>query len=240
MLDRFLSTADAECAERTLRKLARHDLSRWALTGGFATEIHFLRRGLEPLSRTLTDIDFIASSFDAIPQTLAEDFLIRHVHPLDPPGKTMAQFVDPDSLLRIDVFRAFGDTMIRTTPLCELAFPIQLISLEDLLARAARLAFDIAGGVPTPPKYARDFLRLATLVDGAKVEDAWREQRRPGHSATFAETRRLLEDLIPASQHLLITRPYSTNPAKVCHRCRPDTTFRLADPNAVLALLGYC
>src|ERR1051326_3381878 len=111
MLNRFLSRADADRAIHTLAKLARHDISRWALTGGMATEIHRLRSGCEPATRVLNDIDFIAGSFDCIPESLADDFLFRHIHPADPPNKTMLQAIDPDSALRVDIFRACGGTM---------------------------------------------------------------------------------------------------------------------------------
>jgi hypothetical protein len=72
------------------RKLARHEIRHWALTGGFAFEIHAERLGLQPSVRALNDLDFIAPSFDYIPGTLPRDFLFRHIHPLDPPGKVAA------------------------------------------------------------------------------------------------------------------------------------------------------
>jgi hypothetical protein len=117
---------------------------------------------------------------------------------------------------------------------------IELISLEDLVARAARLALDLTGNVPTPSKYARDFLRLAELVNPADVEEAWRDQRKPGHPETFDEANTVLQDLIPARHDLLITPDYSKDTADVCPRCAPTPAFALADPNVVLSLLGYC
>lgn len=239
MLERFLSNADADRALRTFRKLARHDIRRWALTGGFAIEIHRLRRGCQPSLRSLNDIDFIADSFDCIPETLANDFLFRHIHPLDPPGRTMLQFIDPESALRIDVFRAYGATMSRTSNLDFPAGTIQLISLEDLVARVARLALDLAGEVPPPSKHAKDFLRMVELVDPVEVEPAWRDQRKPGQPASFDETNSLLRDLVPVSQNLLIPPDYSKDAQQVCPRCSTTSAFHLADPKAVFSLLGY-
>jgi hypothetical protein len=43
----------------------------------------------------LNDLDFVAASFDSIPETIGSELLLRHVHPHDPPGKTMLQGVDP-------------------------------------------------------------------------------------------------------------------------------------------------
>jgi len=240
MLQRFLSFADADRALCIFRKLARHDMRRLALTGGFAIEIHRLRRRCRPSIRSLNDIDFIADSFDSIPESLADDFLFRHIHPLDPPGRTMLQAIDRESALRIDVFRAYGGAMSRTSNLDLSTGPIQLISLEDLVARAARLALDLAAGVPTPSKHVTDFQRLAELVDPAEMETVWRDHRKPGHPISFEETNRLLQRLIPVCQDLLITPEYSKDTEKVCPRCRTTSAFRFADPKLILSTLGYC
>jgi len=224
-------------ALRSFSKLARHDIRDWVLTGGLAIE---LRLGVEPASRPLNDIDFIVNAFDCIPRTLAGDLIFRHIHPFDPPGKTLLQSVDPDTALRIDVFRAYGATIRRASPM-ELPFGrFRVIALEDLVARAARLALDIAVGVPVPSKHARDFLRLVALVDPNQVETAWRDHRKPAHPATFDEANSLLHELIPARPDLLITPEYSKDTEAVCPRCAPTQAMHLADPNAVLGLLEYC
>jgi hypothetical protein len=240
VIEQFLSAADATRAARTLEKLARHDVTAWALTGGFAAEIHHLRAGRAPLQRSLNDIDFITDSFESIPATLAGDFLFRHVHPLDPPGKTILQAADPETAVRVDVFHAFGATMQRAARVELPGGNFQLISLADLTARAARLALDLAENVPTPAKYARDFLRLADLIAPASVEDAWQDQRKEKHPRTFTEARTLLHDLIPRSTHLLIIPVYSQDSCEICTRCAPTGAFHLAEPGTIQALLGYC
>src|SRR5215472_13109560 len=240
MLERFLSTANATRALCALRKLASHDISQWALTGGFAIEIQRLRLGCKPSVRSLNDIDFITSSFDCIPQTLSDDFLFRHIHPFDPPGKTLLQFIDPDTALRIDVFRAYGATMSRTSRL-DLSFStIQIVSLEDLVARTARLMLDIAHGAPVPSKHAVDLLRLLPMVHCAEVEAAWQVHRRPTHPLTFAEASTSLAALIPAHPKPAIDSHDSKNTEKVCPRCAPTSTFKLVDSKVVMSLLGHC
>jgi len=239
MLRRFLSLDDANRALRTFRKLRRHDIQGWALTGGLAVEVHRLHRGCNGSVRALNDIDFIAESFDAIPESLADDFLFRHIHPGDPPNRMMLQFIDAESALRIDVFRACGDTMRRTTNLDLSAGMIQLISLEDLTARTARLALDLADGAPTPSKHAADFLRLAELVDATEAETAWLDHRKPGQPASFQEAGNLIQYLIPARQNLLITPDYSKDADNVCSRCESIRALRLADPKVILSILGY-
>jgi|SRR5580658_6071406 hypothetical protein len=107
-LARFPTEADADRAERTFRKLRRHNIAPLALTGGFAFELHLMERGSPAQMRPLNDIDFLVDSFDDIPKTLSGDFIFRHVHPHDPPAKTLLQCVDPETAVRVDVFRACG------------------------------------------------------------------------------------------------------------------------------------
>jgi len=240
MLPRFLSSADSERAFHTFPKLLQHDVSRWALAGGMALEIHCLLRGQPPPIRPLNDIDFVAPAFDCIPESLAKDFLFRHVHPFDPPGKTMLQLVDASSAIRIDLFRANGAIMGRTVTVHLPSGPIQLISVEDVLARTARLLLDLDRGVPVPAKHARDYLRLARLVHPSDVDTAWHDHRKATHPSTFSEANGLIHTLLPARRSLLIAPEYSKDTAAVCLRCAPHSCFPLADANVVLSLLGYC
>jgi hypothetical protein len=240
MIQRFLSAADSDRALRTFHKLAHHEIRDWAITGGLAIELHSLRLRCQPSVRALNDLDFVVSAFDCIPATLGDDFLFRHIHPLDPPGKTILQLIDPDSALRIDVFSAHGAIMRRATRIALGFGAFQVISLEDLVARAARLTLDIVEGVSVQSKHAIDFLRLAALADAEEVEAAWQDHRKPTHPATFKDASSLLHDLIPGRQECLIAPDYSKDIGEVCPRCMPTAAFHLADPNVVLSLLGYC
>jgi hypothetical protein len=240
MLQRFLCAADAERTLATLRRLARHDISRWALAGGFAVEIHCLLRGRTPSLRPLNDLDFVADAFECIPDTLAGEFLFRHVHPLDPPGKIMLQFVDANTAMRIDLFRTYGAILGRTLSVDLSTGPVRLIALEDAVARAARLVLDLAGQAPVASKHADDYLRLVGLVQSSNVEAAWRDHRKPTHPMTFRETNTVVRSLISTHFNLLITPEYSKDIAEVRPRCVPAAPFQFADPNVVLTLLGYC
>lgn len=240
MIDRFLSATDAKRASRTLHKLSTHDISHWALAGGLAMEIHCLRAGLLPSTRPLNDIDFVAPEFDCIPQTLAEDFLFRHVHPFDPPNRTILQLVDVETSLRLDLFRTHPAIMTRTLSL-ELPFgPSRLISAEDVLARAARLLMDLDCGVPVPAKNVNDYLRLEKLAQHSHVEAVWQDHRKPNHPQTFREADRMVHDLIATHPDLLINPEYSQDPTEVCPRCVAKDAFPLAHPHQVLLSLGYC
>jgi hypothetical protein len=184
----------------------------------------------------LNDIDFVAPDFDSIPASLARDFLFRHVHPLDPPGKTILQAIDPDTALRIDVFRACGDTLRRAVAVDEM----RLVSPADLVARHARLLLDLAAGVAVPAKHADGYFCLVESVNPAEMEVAWTDHRRPAQPPEFREVRRLLGHLIAARRDLLVTPEYSRNPLEICPRCVAVPAFPLAGPQLILELLGYC
>jgi hypothetical protein len=93
--------------------------------------------------RRLRDIDFIAASFDSIPAAIGSELLLRHVHPHDLPGKNMLQGVDQEAGVRVDVFRAYGLGMERTSPIEIALLGVRLVSLHDLVARHARLNWDL-------------------------------------------------------------------------------------------------
>ena len=60
------------------------------------------------------------------------------------------------------------------------------------------------------------------------------------HPMKFWETKGLLKGLIATRRNLLISTEYSKDTAEICPRCVQTPPFRLADPNVVLSLLGYC
>jgi hypothetical protein len=239
-MQRFLSIGDSTRAFQTLRKLALHEVSRWVLVGGLAVEFHCLgSRNSGPI-RHLSDIDFIAPAFECIPETVARDFLFRHVHPFDPPGKTMMQLVDADTSLRVDVFRADGGIMSRAISVEFPSGPLRVISVEDVVAHEARLLLDLAACVPVPAKHADDYVRLAELVKSSNMETAWQDHRKPTHPMTFGETNTLVNRLIATRRNLLISPDYFKDAAEICPRCVPTPPFQLADPKVVFFLLGYC
>ena len=238
--DGFLSSADYGRVTRLLHKLASHNISGWALAGGFAIELQITQRGGYTLSRKLSDLDFVAASFDDVPRSLGRDFLIRHVHPYDPPGKTLLQMVDAESRLRVDVFRACGAQMERVS-LVELPNGrLQIVSFEDMVARATRVCCDLLTEEPVAAKYARDFLRLFELADAEKVEPVWMEHRRQPNRMSFIETAHMLRSVVISRKDLLIDPEYATDINTICARCCEVDGLRLADPQQILSLLGYC
>jgi hypothetical protein len=77
---------------------------------------------------------------------------------------------------------------------------------------------------------------LGSLV----VEAAWLDHQKPSHPATFKETSSTLHTVIAARSDLLITPDYSKGTTMARHRCVNTGRFRLADPGAIRAALGYC
>ena len=238
MLEQFLSCNDQGRAQRVIQKLASHDPRSWVLTGGLAVEIHHVKRGAEPVRRPLNDIDFVATSFDCLSKDLHKTFLFRHVHPFDPPGKTMLQAIDVDEAVRVDVFNDGGVASRRAEAMSLSKWEMQIISMEDLLARMARLTLNIVYGETVPAKHARDFFRLSKLANLERMEKVWPYHRRENHPATFRKAHELLRDLVPYRQKLLTTPAYSTA-FEICKRCIPTPYFQLADPKRLFSILGH-
>ena len=236
IFDGVLSKEEQARAERTLSKLLTHDISRWALTGGFATEIHLRQAGTEPTLRSLNDLDFIVCSFDSIPESIGRDFLIRHVHPSDPPEKTLLQCVDPETEVRIDVFRTYPSVMHRVSPLNP---QLRIISSQDLAARAGRLTWDL-NRESVDPKYVRDFLRLLRIVRIQDVELVWQQHRNGQSPETFAYAANEVHNLIESRAQFLVGSIYSSDVDAVCSRCRSLEAFPLTDARLLLSILGYC
>jgi hypothetical protein len=237
---RFLDTEDAGRATRALRKLAACDISRWALTGGLAVEIHILQHGRESGGRQLRDMDFVAASFEDIPAALGSEVLFRHVHPYDKPAKTMLQCVDEETALRVDLLRAYGQEMERAVPVRVDGIELKMISVEDVEAAHARVVWGLVMGKRVAPQHARDFLRLLPLMPDDGIEEIWQEHRTPGCPVSFAETIEELKKVIASRTELLAPRVYSKDVHAVCPRCHATEAFKLADSRRVFSILGYC
>jgi hypothetical protein len=236
----FLSATDAKRAQIALRTLDRHGFAELVMTGGFAVETHRVLGGRQPIARPLVDIDFLVDRFEQIPRSMSGDFLFLHVHPYDPPAKTLLQAVDQETSVRVDVFGAYGSETERAIKLDIFGSPRRLITRQDLVARAARLSLDLVRNKPVTGKYTRDFLRLLPLVEAKDVEQIWPEHRKPDHPTTFAEASSLLTELIPARADLQGSPVYSVDAERPCPRCESTASFPLANRHRMLTLLGYC
>ena len=238
--DAFLTSSDAMLVFRLLEKLRLHDIHKFALTGGIAIETHLIAQDHAQRTRNLNDLDFVVESFASIPGTLAKSFLIGHIHPKAPEGKTLMQLVDPDEALRIDIFRAYGAAMKRCRPLFPGDAAIQMVSAEDLAAKAASLLMDLEGGSTVASKHALDFQRLVNAIDLDRVEIAWQDYREPRYPTTFKETSLRVRDLVLSRAELLIVPEYLQDADAVCPRCEEIQPFCLASAQTIKSILGYC
>jgi hypothetical protein len=239
-VEEFYEPAVRSRVTKTFLELAQHDISRWALTGGTAIELHLRGRNTPTFLRPLHDLDFFTSDFACLPETLGQSLLLRHVHPDDPPAKCLLQGVFPQTVVRIDVFRAYGSEMDRASTIELYGTPLRLVALEDLVARHARLCCDILRSQPLAPKFARDFLRIVDLVQPTEIESIWQEHRKPDDPPSFANASRLLRDAIATRSDLLVPPVYSADPDQFCPRCQSTPSFKLASAKQVFELLGYC
>ena len=251
----ILSSSDANRANRTLAMLRRHRAESLVLTGGMAIELNMLLANGAPAVRPLNDIDFVVDSFSEIPATLATDLIFRHVHPHDPPAKTLLQCVHPQSVhsqhlhpqnvqpetaVRVDIFRAYGGATARAVPAQLNGAALRMVSLEDLAARTARLCMGLAADEAVPAKHARDLLRLLAVADLGQSEAAWQDHSKAGYPASFSDAARQLTALIAERPDLQIDPIYSRDTTARCSRCEATPEFPLADAGCVLSLLGYC
>lgn len=240
MFERFLAEADVRRVGDYLTTLRRHGVTEWALTGGVAIELRLIERGDQVELRSLNDLDFATTSFDTVPNTLGTVFLVRHVHPFDPPDKIIAQFVSSELVLRVDVFRTHPEVMNRAYSVQTEFGAIHAVSQGDLVARAARLTLPLADRQPVLSKHANDFLRLVEVANLEEAERAWPQHRRVGDPKSFRNAATLLREVIPYSADLLMSPAYSQNVSEHCSRCATVEGLELANREAILSVLDYC
>jgi hypothetical protein len=223
-----------------LQKLSTHDTHHWALTGGIAFEFQIARAGAAPRKRRLTDLDFVVDSFDTIPAGLDADFLFNHVHHTAEQEKLCIQLVEPEARVRIDVFRACGDTMKRAVDISFHEGRFRMLALEDLASRCTRVALEVLSGASVPAKHLLDHLRSAGHVDPVRVRKAWEDHRENHHPDKFEQAVCLLQSLTDEQRSLFAEATYNTDVGVVCRKCCELPQFPLAAKETVLALLGYC
>ncbi|SCB41079.1 hypothetical protein [Rhizobium hainanense] len=236
-LDPFLEVVDAQRVFSVLRKLNACGLD-YAITGGMALEPG-LGSGLGR-QRAFNDIDVVVSTFEALPSTLASAFMISHAHPDRPKGKLAIQLVEPKQRVRIDVFSACGDTLMRTRPALIGDLPIKVVAVEDLACRIASEMICFSRGDSVPPKCADDHARARQVVDVDLVERAWRDQRREMDPLTYADATVQIADATERQAGKLASQVYCTDSDAVCRHCRDTVDFKVASPKSVIAILGYC
>lgn len=237
MFSALLKRADAERASAVVETLLGEGM-RGALTGSLATEAQLRAHGRAIERRRLNDLDLVVDHFSAIPASLADRFLIHHVHPDAPEGKTLLQLVDTEHALRVDVFRAFGRTLTRARALDEQTGSLPVLAVEDLVARnTAHVCGRLLQGRAIDVKHVRALTRLSGLGESARLAEAWQDHRQnvPG---TFDEALCQASELIGRCSDRLVHDTYSAV-VTACDRCRDVGPFRRSAPDAIVSVLGY-
>lgn len=238
MFTKFLSPSDADRVCLVLEKLSAYRFRGGALTGSLATEAHLVSQGRNTERRSLNDLDFVVESIASIPGSLADGFLVHHIHPHAPEGKMLLQLIDREQALRIDLFRQFGTTLTRTERLKGPTGPLTVISLEDLVTRTTALVVGcLRRGKPIDPKHVRAFRRLAGLGEPGRIDAAWRDHRQ-SEPESFHQAAQLAHQLLDHHPELAVPERYSAE-VSVCPQCQDDGPFRRACPDMIVEILGY-
>lgn len=174
----MLDGDDAVRATRVVEILLHNGL-RGALTGGLAIEAQLRAHGRPVLRRRLNDLDFVVESFASIPVSLADVFLQHHVHPDADEGKILLQLVDRERAIRIDLFGPFGRTLSRVARLDGDTGTLDVVSVEDLVARSTSFVCGrLQQGRTIDRKHAMAFWRLRGLGTPRLLAEAWEDHRQ--------------------------------------------------------------
>jgi hypothetical protein len=233
-----LSEGDSRGATEVIGAVLAHGI-RCALTGGLAIDARLRTHGRSGERRPLNDIDFVVEDFASIPDSLADAFLQHHVHPDATDGRTLLQLVDPLRAIRIDLFCALGGSLSRASKLAHETGDLDVLSVEDLIARAtAFVCGRLRRGETIDVKHAVAFSRLRGLGEPQVLAAAWNDHRQqvPG---TLEEASREAVRLLEARPALIVVDEYSSAPV-ACQRCRASGAFRPAPIEAIVEILGYC
>jgi len=224
-----------------LTRFARHVPNRLALAGSIAMAAQFARLPMEHhkrVGRRFGDIDFVAPSLDALPASLADEFICPHVHGDVEAGRTLAQFVHHQDAIRIDVFRVMGHALSRAEPMQLGPLSIALLSLEDQAARAASLCMKLVRDGSVVAKHLRDFLQLRDVVSD-RIDAVWQEYRRASEPLRFVDAAAEIEAAARSHPERLLSPEFNRNPNIACRDCKASGVFRPAEPSRIMQILGY-
>jgi hypothetical protein len=234
----FLKPIDAKRASGVVEKLLANGLRGCALTGSLAREALLDAHGRPIQQCALNDVDLVVESFEAIPTALANEFLLHHIHPQAPEGKTLLQVIDRKRALRVDLFRATGATLSRAGVLDEQTGLLPVVAIEDLVARTtAHVCGRLRKGLEIDAKYVRSFMRLTDVGRPTQLTEAWEDHRQDVPGTLGAATREALR-LLGRHPELVVSEEYSAV-CTACDRCEDYGPFRLAPRETIVDVLGY-
>jgi hypothetical protein len=162
---------DSERLHTCLRNiLPRVDVNEVALTGGIAIQRHLASAGIRETGRTAADVDFVATSLDAISPAISDHFLISHFHTPHPGyDKFMVQVVDPGSHLRIDVFADVKGSVRNARRMAVAGHQVLVLDARAILRHKVELLRRASAARPVDEKHLVDARVLAAML-GEEIE----------------------------------------------------------------------
>jgi hypothetical protein len=161
----LFADADLQRLGATLdRFLAHVDASAIALTGGVAIELLCQDAGVSSGRARLTDVDFVATSVDAVSASVVADLLVSHFH-LPHPGyaKFMVQLVDPETRLRLDVFPDLAGSIARAAERTIAGRRLLVLDAHSILDHKTQSVRQASASRPIDEKHAHDAMVLGAL-----------------------------------------------------------------------------
>ena len=149
------------------------------------------------------------------------------------------QLIDRPRAVRVDLFCALGDSLSRASKLTHQAGDLDVLLVEDLVARTtAFVCGRLRRGETIDVKHAVAFSRLRGLGQTQVLAAAWNDHRQqvPG---TLEDASHEAVRLLESHPELIVVEEYSSTPV-ACGRCRAHGAFRPAPPETIVEILGYC
>ena len=210
------SPLDAARLAGCLARLLPHmRLDRVALTGGMAMELGLAGLGHSAQRHTIADLDFVATSVDAIAPSAVGPFLVSHYHVVRPGvPKFMVQLVDPVSAIRIDIFPDLVGSLVDASPMVIGEHSVRVLPLERIFEHKLQTLSWASRSAPTDSKHVRDARVLADVL-GQEAPDV--------------------------SPEVLAADVYGTDADRSCRRCELSghPQWPLAPKDRIFETLGW-
>ena len=152
----------SDCLDRLTPHLRLTDL---AITGGIGIQVGLAALGQPGAHARVADLDIVATSLEAVSQSVVGPCLVSHYH-VERPGvpKFMLQLVDSESRIRIDVFPDLVGS-IADARATEIGLHRMLVlPLERIFEHKVQTLVRASPAAPIDPKHVRDAVRLGATL----------------------------------------------------------------------------
>jgi hypothetical protein len=229
----LLHEDDARRATKTVEAVLAHGV-RCALTGGLAIAAQLRAHGRPVERRCLNDIDLVVRGFGAILESVTACFLLHHVHPDAIEGRTLLRLIDEATAVRVDVFRAFGNTLTRASAFCDETARSASCPSKTWWPGQRLWCAALRRRKMIDRKHITAFTRLGRQE---QLAAAWSDYRQaiPG---TLDDATREAIRLLEAHRELVVVEEYSAVVVP-CERCREQGPFRPGPADRIVQTLGY-